>query len=131
MRGKTSEHSEQAALFRWANACKAQFPELGMLFAIPNGSKRDKITGARLKAEGVKAGVPDIFLPVSNYNSLGLFIEMKIGKNKPTPEQKEWAERLSYYGYQVVTCYGWWEAKTTIESYLDMPGCNHARASSD
>ena len=120
MRGKPSEHSEQVALFNWANACKAQFPELGMMMAIPNGGRRDKITGARLKAEGVKAGVPDIFLAVPCGVYSGLFIEMKAGKNKPTPEQDQWAGRLARYGYLVVTCYGWWEAKVTIENYLDM-----------
>ena len=61
-----SEHSQQAALFCWAAQHVGSIPELALLFAIPNGGKRDKITGARMRAEGVKPGVPDIFWAFTN-----------------------------------------------------------------
>ena len=53
---KTDEHREQAALFEWARYAGGRYPELALLFAVPNGGRRDAVTGARLKSEGVKAG---------------------------------------------------------------------------
>ena len=60
-----AEHREQVKLFAWAEWERIDRPELGLLFAVPNGGRRDAVTGARLKAEGVKAGVPDVWLPVA------------------------------------------------------------------
>jgi len=61
---KDEEHKEQKALFRWAGFRAQQKPELELLYAILNGGHRHKAVGRRLKAEGVKRGVPDICLPV-------------------------------------------------------------------
>src|SRR5262245_46077094 len=83
----SSEHVEQVALFKWAARNQGREPLLCLLFAIPNGGKRDKVTAARLKAEGVKAGVPDICLPVARMGYYGFWIEMKVGKNKTTDDQ--------------------------------------------
>ena len=58
---KKTEHTEQVALFDWARANEPRHLQLGLLFAIPNGGKRHVGTGRKLKAEGVKSGVPDIF----------------------------------------------------------------------
>ena len=60
-----SEHEEQVALFEWAEWNKRQYPELELMFAIPNGGQRHVVVAKKLKDEGVKAGVPDIFLPVA------------------------------------------------------------------
>ena len=59
-----SESQEQQALFEWAELSKRCFPELELLFHVPNGGARSKATAGRLKAEGVKPGVPDLCLPV-------------------------------------------------------------------
>ena len=72
-----SEHSEQAALFRWAAMQSKSIPALALLLAIPNGGARSLTTGGRLKAEGVKAGVPDIVLPVPRGSYASLWIELK------------------------------------------------------
>ncbi len=115
------EHIEQVALFRWAayQSHSYAMPELALMFAIPNGGLRSKATAARLKAEGVKAGVPDICLPVANGKYHGLFIEMKAGRNKPTTPQVQWHMRLSQQGYRVAVCYGWEAARDVIEEYLN------------
>ena len=63
---RNEEHRIQAALFKWARYSAAETPVLRLMFAIPNGGARDAITGAILKAEGVKPGVPDVFLPVAS-----------------------------------------------------------------
>lgn len=65
------EHSEQVSLFRWWKLRYRDHPAL--LFAIPNGGARDRITGKRLKDEGVRAGIPDICLPWPSGGYHGLF----------------------------------------------------------
>lgn len=121
---KSLEHEEQAALFQWIELMKPQIPDLELAFAIPNGGHRHKAVAAKLKAEGVQAGVPDIFLAVQRYSREmhemmgGLFIEMKAGKNKTTTSQDEWIARLSKACYRVAVCYGFEEAKREILDYL-------------
>lgn len=113
-----SEHTEQAALFEWAawNQCKDA--ALNMLYAVPNGGKRDKATAAKLKAEGVKSGVPDVFLPVARMGYHGFYIEMKVGRNKTSLEQDAWLDALKREGYLVDVSYGWQEAAHKITRYL-------------
>lgn len=115
-----TESGHQKALFQWA-ALSGRV-ELQLMFAIPNGGKRDMITAARMKAEGVKKGVPDIMLPVARGPYHGLFIEMKVGKGRLSPEQESWIERLVAEDYCVHVCYSWTEAKTALENYLDDKG---------
>lgn len=113
-----TESQEQQALFTWKEYNEAMIPELSMMFHIPNGGKRDKITAARLKAEGVKSGVPDICLAVPRGENHGLFIELKVGSNKPSENQKKWIGMLRNQGYRVEVCYGWVEAAAVIKDYL-------------
>ena len=112
------EEAEQAALFEWAAYKTCQWPELAFLFHIPNGGLRNKATAARLKAAGVKPGVPDLFLPATRGHYAGLFIEMKYGSNKPTPDQQRYLDMLQREGYAVAVCYGCEEAIETIAAYL-------------
>jgi hypothetical protein len=156
-----TEHGNQVALFMWANMAgrfglraaedpkcyvrtkdgtpyaKAVYgtaeaiPELLDMFAIPNGGLRDPRTAASLKAEGVKSGVPDVFLPIPRHGLAGLFIELK----RPTTEgtgpkgktrrkgsekqqQSEWIERLQLRGYGAITVVGYNQAKITVCAWL-------------
>lgn len=113
------EHEEQKALFKWASYQTSRLPELSLLFAIPNGGKRSKAVAGKLKAEGVKAGVPDICLPVARGSYHGLYIELKAERGKVTPLQYEWAEALTDQGYLALVCHGWERAKAAIEKYLE------------
>jgi hypothetical protein len=113
-----SEHDEQVALFDWANLQANRDPALRLLFAVPNGGKRHTVTAMRLRDEGVKAGVPDILLPVARGGYHGLAIEMKHGRNKPTPEQAEWLAALAAEGWQTCVAYGFEEARQAIQDYL-------------
>lgn len=79
-----SESEEQICLFRWAQWACCKYPELKLLFHVPNEGKRSVYTGARMRSEGLRAGVPDICLPVAKKRYHGLFVEMKARKNKPT-----------------------------------------------
>lgn len=118
------EHAEQVALCRWWSlyARRTGIAE-SLLFAIPNGGRRDAVTGARLKAEGVRAGVPDMFLAVPRKNAPGLFLELKKQKGgRVSGNQKNVHEALTDAGYPVCVCRGWWEASVEIEKYLGTGG---------
>lgn len=115
-----SEHAHQCALFAWAALeANASYPELALMFAIPNGGKRDKITAAHLKAEGVKAGTPDVCLPVPRGAWHGLFIELKVGDNKPSDKQVETIAALQVKGYGACVVWGWEAARDLILNYLN------------
>jgi hypothetical protein len=114
------EHQEQVALFQWVAYNETNYPELRNLFAVPNGGQRHVAVAVKLKKEGVKRGVPDIFLAWPSNNMNGLFIEMKAG-SKPSPDQKEWHARLRAANYLVAVCYGSADAIKTIVYYLNLP----------
>lgn len=118
------EHDEQSELFRWAEYAQTEHPELAMLFAIPNGGARHPAVAAQLKAEGVKAGVPDIFLACARGRFHGLFVELKRAdrSNHATSAQRAWIEMLRRYGYSAVVAYGCAEAQQAIMSYLVQEG---------
>jgi hypothetical protein len=113
-----SEYTEQVALFDWAMWHEYRAPELRMLFAIPNGEKRDAVTGARLKRAGVKPGVPDICLPVPRDGHCALWIELKAPGGRVRASQTAWIERLREQGHEAVVCVGWHEAARQICVYL-------------
>lgn len=125
---RVTEHDLQTALITRCNLMSAQIPQLRLLFAIPNGAKlpftvdangqRVSRQGAFLRAEGLKAGVPDLFLPVARGRFHGLFVEMKRPGNKPSDEQNKWMGDLSAEGYACVVCYSDDEAYSTILAYL-------------
>lgn len=116
--GQASESREQQELFRWWDMYRSQYPA-ALMFAVPNGGARSAITGARLKAEGVLAGVPDVFLAYPAGGLHGLFIEMKRARGGTTSTaQKIVGELLSRAGYGVAVCHGWQEARDYIEQYL-------------
>lgn len=83
-----TEHEEQKALIEWSAWMSNARPELSLMFAVPNGGDRHPAVAAKLKAEGVKAGVPDIFLPVPRNGYHGLFIELKELKGADQPLHK-------------------------------------------
>lgn len=114
---QASEHAEQVSLVQWFDK---EFPELrGRLFAIPNGGHRHPAEAARLKLEGVRAGVPDLFLPVPAGGKHGLFIEMKREKGgRLSPEQKDWLAFLQSQGYESRCCAGMGEAMAVVFAYL-------------
>lgn len=103
---------------------------LKWIHAIPNGGARDIVTAARMKAEGVKPGIADIFLPIPrlNYfsrherpecNGYGLYIELKkIKGGTVSEEQKDFAEHCRKNGYHFAVCKGWCEAASVTQSYL-------------
>ena len=90
------------------------------MIAIPNGGKRNPREAARLKKQGVKAGVSDLFLPIPSNGFHGLWIELKnaTGKATATTSQLEWGKKMLGQGYGFKVCHGATEAITAIEEYL-------------
>lgn len=117
---KRSEATEQERVVNWARRNEYRAPSLALLHHIPNGGSRNKIEAARLKAQGVKAGVPDLFLPVPMHDTPGLYIEMKFGKNTTSKQQEWWIEQLQKHGYAVHVCWGADEAIAIIAAYMEM-----------
>ncbi len=118
-----SEHDEQVALIDWAKSQVNVYPELQLLYAIPNqgGAGRGAIIrGQKMRREGMQKGVPDLCLPISRGNFNCLYIEMKdVGKKgKLSPDQVRWISLLSEAGHNVQVCRGFEEAMHTILNYL-------------
>jgi len=114
------ESDEQQALFQWAKMMQGQYPELSLLHAIGNGNgKRNVIQGARMKREGVLAGVSDIMLPVARNGWHGLYVELKVKGGRLSDSQKWWIAETTKQGYLAKVCFGWVEAKDVIERYLE------------
>lgn len=114
-----TESAEQQLLFQWARMQSGKYPELTLLYHIPNEGKRSHKTGARMKAEGLKSGVPDICLPVARGGHHGLYIELKRVKNsRVTVAQMAWIEALTRQGYVAAVCRGADEAIELITRYL-------------
>src|SRR5512139_796028 len=116
-----SEHIEQVALIRWARLMSKQWPELSLLFAIPNGGARDVRTGRRLKDEGVQRGVPDLCLPVAKGPWHGCYIELKRRDGGTLSEHQEWwLEQLQRQHYYAVLARGWEHAAEILVQYLNV-----------
>ena len=92
------------------------------MYHVPNGGYRSKKTAMMLKGEGVKSGVPDIVLPVARGGYHGLYIELKVGKNKPTDNQKKFMAALNDQDYLAIVCWGFEEARAAITEYLKIGG---------
>lgn len=108
------EHRLQCGCVRWL---RLQHPDL-LCFAIPNGGARNAVTGARLKAEGVLAGVPDLMIAEPRGYWAGLFIEMKTEKGKLSAEQKNMMQTLIKKGYYFAVCRSFDEFRQTVTDYL-------------
>lgn len=115
----SKEHHEQCALVQWAGLRAGRCPELSLLYAIPNGGERNIVVARKLKAEGVKPGVPDLCLPVAGSGYHGLYVEMKKAKGGRVGEnQRWWLEKLNAQGYLATVCNGFDEGQAVIEAYL-------------
>jgi hypothetical protein len=111
-RNGNPEHELQCMAVQWAGHRAGRHPELELLHAIPNAGLRGKRTRSKLLAEGLKAGVWDLFLPVPRAGFAGLYLETKIHERRPTsdggsrmvkthltPEQRAFGDRVREQGF--------------------------------
>jgi len=114
------EDSLQSECVRWF---RLQYPKT-LIFAIPNGGQRNAVTGALLKKTGVMAGVADLFVmrPGGDMSEAqmyhGLFIEMKVGKNKQTESQVFFMDECERAGYLYRVCRSFDEFRAVVERYM-------------
>ena len=110
----SNEHQHQVNVINWSMIHRAEYPDLKLLHAVPNGGNRNEIEAKHLKDEGVKPGVPDLFLPVSRGKYHGLMIEMKTDTGRTSDEQNWWIFELNRQGYFCKVCHGWESAVRVI-----------------
>ena len=115
----TDESGHQEAIFSWCDYNRMRYPELALLYHVPNGGKRDAATARALKRQGVKAGIPDLVLPVARKGYNGLYIELKAPGGKLEQSQIDFMQALELQGYFVRVCVGWLAAVQTLGAYLD------------
>lgn len=112
------EHAEAVSFMKAVRLAEGRVPELRLLFAVPNGGDRNVIVARKMKAEGVKAGVPDYLFPVKRGGFVGLAIELKSMTGTASREQKEWIEALRSQGWRAEVCRGWACAWDVLREYL-------------
>ena len=120
-----TEHQEQVIVTRYCDI------NMIPMFAIPNGTNKSLTARSMFKAEGLRAGVPDICIPIPNKYYHHLYIELKrarkqlkngktsVSHTKVSPEQKKWIEKLREEGSCAVVAYGAKEAIEIIEDYME------------
>lgn len=113
-RSSPTEHWIQSKFFDWARL----HPIASRAYAIPNGGKRNRTEAARLKSEGVRAGVLDVHLPVPRGGCNGLWIEFKSLSGALSPEQRDEIPALVADGFAVAVMRDPFEAIELTERYL-------------
>jgi VRR-NUC domain len=123
-----SEADEQAAVIEWAELQMPRYPDLALLFAVPNGARVAWNTARQLKRTGLKAGVPDLCLPVPRHGYAGLWIELKRAKGGSLSScQAEWHARLRLHGHRVDICKGAAAAIAVLTDYCQSEGRHKAK----
>lgn len=115
---KQNEYNLHVAFYDWfcLNALTKKFAKY--LFAIEHGEPRSPRIGAKLKRKGVKKGMTDFFLVIPNFKYNGLWIEIKIGRNKMTSAQLEFKEIVEECNYKHICCWSLDELILEVSTYL-------------
>lgn len=115
-----TEEEEQRFVISWAEVNEYRYPELKLLYHIPNEGKRSVREGARMKRIGLRKGISDLCLPVARGIYHGLYIELKVLNGRITKEQNEFLAAVREQGYCGFACYGGVSAVKVIEQYLEL-----------
>lgn len=116
---RINEHAEQVSVIQWwASYCGTVGLDERALMAIPNGGARHPAVGAKLKAEGVRPGVPDLFLALPCRDFHGAWFELKAMGGTMQDSQAQMATLLRGQGYNVVSVWGAQECIRAIEAYV-------------
>jgi len=113
------EGQEQAALM---TELRIRMPEVAdLIYHVPNGGHRLKSVAAKLKQQGVVAGIPDLVLTMARGGYFGLYIEFKATPPNDaaiSASQHERIRKLNEQGYLAVVCRGHFDAMEQIRAYL-------------
>ena len=119
MRKQTTPLSESQIQHDCVQWFRIRYPSLAlMLFAVPNGGKRDAKTGARMKYEGAISGVSDLILLVPKKGYASLCIEMKKPGGKQSEHQRKWQREAEKYRSKYAVCHSLQEFMNEVNSYL-------------
>ena len=125
-KNKCLEVGSQKAFIHWLTY---QYPTVKRVtFAIPNGGRRTPAEGAHLRALGLTAGIPDVFMSIAAQGYHGLYIEMKRKDGVLQPVQEEAIRNLRTEGYKCVVCHSTTEALDEVKDYLN--DTDHVRSRS-
>ena len=119
------EAATQTALFDWAGWARSKYPDLDLLFCIPNGMplhgpQRFAVINW-MKAQGLKPGLPDVCLPVGRGGYFSKWLELKIPGGRVSESQAIWIDRLRRAGASVSVCESYEQAVTDLEIYCRLP----------
>lgn len=123
-RGKSidREGNEQAALI---SELRIRMPKVAdLIYHVPNGGHRLKSVAAKLKRQGVVAGIPDLVLTMARGGYFGLYIEFKATPPNDaaiSASQHERIRKLNEQGYLAIVCRGHFDAMEAIRAYLRLP----------
>lgn len=109
-----SEAEEQAAVVEYCDLRKIP------VYHIPNEGRRSARTGAMLKRQGLKSGVPDLCIPVARGRYHSLYIEMKAKGGRATANQTDWIHLLRSQGMCAYVCWGADSAIALIDEYMGL-----------
>jgi hypothetical protein len=93
-------------------------PDYRLLMAYPLQGARTPRNGARMKAEGMRKGTPDMFLAIPQGQYLGMWIELKKEGGRLSEDQKEMLNLLAVQGYATPVCYGFEATLWAIRKYM-------------
>jgi hypothetical protein len=119
-RKRRSEESKlQQHCVKWF---KYQYPKYSkLLFAIPNGGSRNIKEAAKLKREGVVAGISDLILLLANkhYNCLCLETKTKEKYSRQSESQKQWQKEVENNGSKYVVFRNFDEFEKIVIEYIN------------
>lgn len=119
------EFQHQCALFEWARmpGVLRKYPALDLLSSSQNGANMGEVERQKAAKSGLLPGEMDLKLPVARGRFIGLVIELKYGKNKPTKEQLRYARRMTEEGHFAAFLWSWEDAMQLIVNYLEGRVC--------
>jgi len=117
--GVRSKEFELSKLLSWVQVLDVEIPELRMMRRMSFSGNIQQQAFSKQSTIGLSAGVPDLNLPTARAGFHGLYLEMKVGRNKPSEAQIEWINDLENAGYACYVCYGWMAAARVIKDYLE------------
>jgi hypothetical protein len=117
---RNEESQIQRALIKWWSIAHVAFAVPEHLFlSIPNGGRRDAITGAMLKLEGARKGACDLLLLQKRGKWGALLVELKTETGRLSPEQGYFINDAEFAGYCTAVCHSYDQAVRVITEYLD------------
>ena len=118
-----TEHEIQASFISWcfSGDTLERYPELDLIYAIPNGSNKSIATAMKFKREGLRSGVPDLCLPVARGEYHSLYMEFKrTAKLKLSASQINWQIKLEKQGHRVTMVSSRDQAIEVVTAYLKL-----------